>query len=67
MYFFFLSAPGSSDVPMDTSSDAVPMETESSNNDVGSVTITGWTCPHCTFINKSAVTNACDMCGLPRS
>jgi len=59
-------APGSSDVPMDTTSDAVPMETESSNNGSG-VTITGWTCPHCTFINKSAVSNACNMCGLPRN
>ena len=64
--FYYFLAPGSSDVPMDTTSDTVPMETESSNNGSG-VTITGWTCPHCTFINKSAVSNVCDMCGLPRN
>lgn len=24
-----------------------------------------WTCPHCTFLNPSELTN-CDMCNLPR-
>jgi len=53
-------APMATDSPMD-GSDAVPMETDNS------VTITGWTCPHCTFINKNPTSDTCDMCTLPKS
>ena len=58
-----LTAP---DIPMDTTDD-VPMETDSSNGNGSGVSITGWTCAHCTFINKSPVSDVCDMCGLPKN
>jgi len=38
----------------------VPMETDS-------VTITGWTCRHCTFINTKPNSDTCDICTLPRN